>query len=74
MINELDIVALTRAFPEEKLEAGDTGTVVMIHDGGRGYTVEFMTFSGETLGVLTLEAGDIRPLAEREIAHARQVA
>ena len=74
MINELDIVALTRAIPHEKLEAGDTGTVVMVHDGGRGYTVEFMTFSGETLGVLTLNADDVRPLADREIAHARAVA
>ena len=74
MINELDIVALTRSFPKEKLEAGDTGTVVMVHDGGKGYTVEFMTFSGATLGVLTLESRDVRPLRSSEIAHAREVA
>lgn len=74
MINELDIVALTRAFPEKRLEAGDTGTVVMVHEGGKGYTVEFMTFSGETIGVLTLESNDVRPITDREIAHARQVA
>ena len=33
-----------------------------------------MTMRGETIGVVTLESGDIRPINEREIAHARQVA
>ena len=74
MINELDIVALTRSFPELKLEAGDTGTVVMVHESGKGFTVEFVTFSGETVGVLTLDASDVRPLRPSEIAHARAVA
>ena len=74
MINELDIVALTRAIPEEKLEAGDTGTVVMVHEGGKGFEVEFMTMTGETIGVVTLEAKDIRPIRASEIAHAREVA
>jgi hypothetical protein len=33
-----------------------------------------MTFSGETIGVVALEAKDVRPINEREIAHAREVA
>jgi hypothetical protein len=74
MIKELDLVALTRSVPDDKLEAGDVGTVVMVHEGGKGYTVEFMTLTGDTLGVVTLEAGDIRPIRDREIAHARAVA
>jgi hypothetical protein len=74
MIEELELVALTRPVPEHKLEAGDVGTVVMVHEGGKGYMVEFMTIRGETIGVVTLEAGDIRPIRDTEIAHARQVA
>ncbi len=31
-----------------------------------------MTLVGETIDVVTLEAGQIRPLATSEIAHARQ--
>ena len=74
MIDELQLVALTRPLPEHKLTAGNVGTVVMIDGGGKGYTVEFMTMRGETIGVVTLESGDTRPINEREIAHARQVA
>ena len=33
-----------------------------------------MTFSGETLGVVTLEIDEVRPINDREIAHARAVA
>ena len=74
MINELDIVALTRAIPEDNLEAGDTGTVVMLHEGGKAFEVEFKTLTGDTIGVVTLEAKDVRPIHASEIAHAREVA
>ena len=33
-----------------------------------------MTLAGETIGVVTLEAEDVRPTTDREIAHARAVA
>ena len=74
MINELDIVALTRPLPEFGLVAGDIGTVVMIHEAGKGYSVEFMTLNGTTVAVTTLPADDVRPIRERDIANARQVA
>ncbi len=74
MINELDQVALTRDVPSEQLKAGDVGTVVMAHENGKGFTVEFMTFSGDTIGVVTLDAKDVRPISAREIVHARAVA
>lgn len=74
MIEELDIVALTRDLPEAKLAAGDTGTVGMVHEGGKGYTVEFTTFSGSTVSIVTLDAKDIRALRATEIPHAREVA
>jgi hypothetical protein len=74
MIQELDLVVLTRNLPGEKLEEGDIGTVVLTHQGGAGYEVEFATLTGNTLAVVTVSADDIRPIGEREIAHVRKVA
>ncbi len=74
MIREMDIVALTRPLPEHGLETGDTGTVVMVHRGGEGFEVEFVTLLGETVAVVTVSADAVRSLREREIAHARVLA
>jgi len=74
MIRELDLVVLSRDLPEKGLRAGDVGTVVHIHRRGAGYEVEFATLTGETLAVVTLPAGSLRPIGPREIAHARSVA
>ena len=38
MIDQLDLVVLSTDLPERKLRAGDIGTVVMVHEEGRGYT------------------------------------
>ncbi|MFB1490422.1 MULTISPECIES: DUF4926 domain-containing protein [unclassified Thiocapsa] len=74
MIDEFDCVVLTMDIPEHGLAAGDIGTVVMVHEAGRGFEVEFVTLDGETLAVASLLAAQIRPVAHREIAHARPVA
>jgi hypothetical protein len=74
MIAELDRVVLTRRLEELKLEVGDVGTVVLVHDGGRGFEVEFVTLDGETYAVATVTADDVRPIHRNEIAHARVVA
>lgn len=74
MISELDVVVLTRDLPDYGLEAGDVGTVVMVHAERAGYEVEFMTLTGETVAVVTLPADAVRSIREREIAHARVVA
>ena len=74
MINEHDRVALDRDLPEFGLTKGDLGTVVHIYADGKAYEVEFMTLSGDTIGVVTLETSDVRPTTDREIAHARSVA
>ena len=74
MIRELDPVALLSNISDYGLEAGDIGTVVMVHDGGRGFEVEFATLGGDTIAVVTLPATSVRPLGKREIAHAREVA
>ncbi len=74
MISELDTVALTEDLPEHGLQAGDIGTVTLVHEQGQAYEVEFATLAGHTLAVLTLESGAIRPTGEHEIAHVRAVA
>ena len=74
MIKELDSVVLTADLPEYRLAKGDIGTVVLVHEGGKGCTVEFMTLTGNTIAVVTLLANQIRQTARDEIAHARPVA
>jgi len=74
MIKEHDCVVLTSDVPDEGLVAGDVGTVVHIHKGGEGYEVEFMTLTGETVAIITLLAGQVRPLNHRDLAHTRELA
>lgn len=73
MIEELASVVLTTNMPERGLQTGDIGTVVMVHQGGQGYTVEFMTLSGETVAVQTLAADQVRSIKPNEIAHVREL-
>lgn len=74
MIKEHDCIVLTVNLPDQGLEAGDVGTVVHIHNGGEGYEVEFMTLPGETVAIVTLLAGQMRPLNRRDLAHTRELA
>ena len=73
-INEHDRVVLTADLPPEKLASGDVGTVVHVYRDGAAFEVEFVSLDGETVAVVTLERTQIRPVARREITHARQVA
>src|SRR4051812_45661694 len=72
MIKELDTVVLTEDLPGHGLKRGDIGTVVLLH-GAAGHEVEFMTLDGETIAVVSLTAGQVRPIGRREIAQARLV-
>jgi len=71
MIEEHEQVVLARDLAEHGLVAGDIGTVVAVHEGGAGYTLEFMTVQGETIAIVTVHAGDVRPAKEREVPHVR---
>ena len=73
MIKLYDRVVLTTD-ASETLKTGDLGTVVMIHEGGKGYEVEFFTLHGETLSVETLRSHQIRPVGTDEVAHVRKIA
>lgn len=73
MIKELDQIVLTTELPEYGLQAGDIGTVVLVHQEGAGYEVEFVALNGETLAVVSLFASQVRPIAPREIARVRTI-
>jgi hypothetical protein len=73
MIKEHERVVLTVAVPEERLEAGDVGTVVHIYRDEQAYEVEFIALDGHTAAVATLEASQVRPVSRREITHAREL-
>jgi hypothetical protein len=72
-IKEHDCVVLTEDLPGEKIEAGDVGTVVHIHQGGAAYEVEFTTLDGRTLTVATIENKKPRPVFHRDVAHVREM-
>ena len=72
MIRELDSIVLAVDLTEHGLKQGDVGTVVLRH-GDEGYEVEFITLNGETLAVVSLKSDQVRPVRNREIAHARAV-
>jgi Domain of unknown function (DUF4926) len=72
MIAEHSLVVLDCDPPHEKLNRGDVGTVVHIYHGGRGYEVEFVDGGGRTVALVTVSAGDVRPIEAGELLHARR--
>jgi hypothetical protein len=67
MIHELDDVILTCDLPDQGLERGDIGTVVLVHNQGEGFEVEFTALDGETVALTTLLRRQVRAVYEREI-------
>jgi Domain of unknown function (DUF4926) len=74
MIKEFDRIVLTEDLPTLGLVKGDIGVVVMIHQGGEGFEIEFITLTGESIGVETLNKTQVRPIGNREISHVRNLA
>ena len=68
----LDTVVLARDLPEHGLRKGDLGAVVEVYEPD-GIEVEFVTASGRTEAVLTLEVSDVRPVAEGDILAVRSI-
>lgn len=74
MIQEFEQVVFTVDLPEYHLLAGDVGTVADIHPSGKAYEVEVFRGDGSTLGVFTVQEGQIRPATKNDVIHARTVA
>jgi hypothetical protein len=72
-IKEHDCVVLTANLLKEGLLAGDVGTIVHIHNGGMAYEVEFITLTGRTVAVATVEASQLRPVNRKDINHVREL-
>jgi hypothetical protein len=60
VIQELDTVILVQDYPDQELVKEDMGAVVMVHDGGKAFEVEFITMTGDPLGVLNCECHGCR--------------
>jgi len=73
-VKEHDLVVLTRAVPEHRLEEGDVGTIVHGYADSGTVEVEFVSADGETVAVVTLDVGSLRPFAGSEILHVRKLA
>lgn len=55
MFSELDVVRLKYDLPEERLAAGMTGTIVLVHNAKPpAYEVEFADEHGRTIAMLAL--------------------
>ena len=73
MISELDQVVLAEDIPEKGLQAGDIGTIVLVHQGGKGYEVEFTAMDGSTVAVVTLHSKQVGVIRHGQIAHVRDL-
>jgi hypothetical protein len=69
VIQELDAVVLIKDQPNESLVKSDMGAVVLVHEGGNAVEVEFVTLTGDTLGVLTMTTDEIRPISAHDVPH-----
>ena len=69
----LDTVVLRKDLPEHSLKAGDIAAVVEVY-APDGLEVEFVTGSGRTQALLTLNQSDIRSIENRDILAVRSLA
>ena len=73
-MKEHERIILTNDIPSEGLTAGDVGTIIHVHSGGKAYEVEFMSLAGQTAAIATVETSQVRSARRNEIAHARELA
>ena len=69
----LDTVVLDRDLPEHGLRNGDLGAVVQVYEPD-GLEVEFVTASGKTQALVTLNVNDVRPVQDSDLIAVRSVA
>lgn len=62
-----------RSFPKMVCDPGDVGVVVLVHQGGKGFEVEFVALNGETEAVITVDADQVRSIRPHELVHARSM-
>jgi hypothetical protein len=67
---ELDVVVLDKELPNHGLRRGDLGTVVHVYEP-EGLEVEFVTASGRTEALVTLDSRDVRPVVDTDLISVR---
>jgi len=70
VFHELDTVVLVRDLPEPGLRSGDLGAVVQVY-GDEAVEVEFVTASGRTQALLTVNVADVRPVHDDDLLAVR---
>ena len=73
-MEELDQVVVLEDLEDLPVRAGDVGTVVGVYPPNQAYEVEFVSLTGQTIGVATLAADKVRAIHDGEIANARLLA
>jgi hypothetical protein len=73
MYRVLDTVVLDRDLPEHGLRSGDLGAVVQVYEPD-GVEIEFVTASGKTQALVTLNVRDVRPVQDSDLIAVRSVA
>lgn len=68
---ELETVILTHDIKEHDLRKGDMGAVVHVYDDGKAAEVEFVTATGKTVALITLNSSDVRDVKQNDILHVR---
>lgn len=68
----LDTVVLERDLPEHGLCIGDLGAVVEVYEPD-GLEVEFVTGSGKTQALVTLNVRDVRPVRDQDLIAVRSL-
>ncbi len=66
----LDVVVLEKELPERGLRRGDLGAVVQLYEPD-GLEVEFVTASGRTEALVTVNVWDVRPVADNDLVAVR---
>ena len=74
MIAEHSLVVLGCDPPHDRLSRGDVGTVVHVYQVGQGYEVEFVDGGGQMVALVSVCAGDVRPIESGDLLHARRTA
>jgi hypothetical protein len=68
----LDTVVVTTDLPSHGLKRGDIGAVVQVCSAVT-VEVEFVTASGHTQAIITLDTNHIRPVGSRDLLAVRQL-
>ena len=72
VFRELDTVVLQHDIPDAALKAGDLGAIVHVH-APESLEVEFVTASGRTQAIVTLDRSEVRPVRDDDLLAVRPV-